>query len=69
MTSFVSRVVCKEETLYTISFLLFLFLNPDCDIPVRPSMLIFVNLTVAYALGGRAIQTHIKYPEGHTMVG
>jgi Trk-type K+ transport system membrane component len=27
------------------------------------------TLTVAYALGGRAMQTHIKYPEGHTMVG
>ena len=27
------------------------------------------TLTVAYALGGRALQTHIKYPEGHTMVG
>ena len=27
------------------------------------------TLTVAYALGGRLVQTHIKYPEGHTMVG
>ena len=27
------------------------------------------TLTVAYALGGRSVQTHIKYPEGHTMVG
>lgn len=27
------------------------------------------TLTVAYALGGRLTQTHIKYPEGHTMVG
>lgn len=27
------------------------------------------TLTVAYALGGRLGQTHIKYPEGHTMVG
>lgn len=27
------------------------------------------TLTVAYALGGRAVKTHIKYPEGHTMVG
>lgn len=27
------------------------------------------TLTVAYALGGKALQTHIKYPEGHTMVG
>ena len=27
------------------------------------------TLTVAYALGGRAVQTHIKYPTGHTMVG
>ena len=26
------------------------------------------TLTVAYALGGRSVQTHIKYPEGHTMV-
>jgi len=27
------------------------------------------TLTVAYALGGRTVQTHTKYPEGHTMVG
>ncbi len=27
------------------------------------------TLTVAYALSGRLTQTHIKYPEGHTMVG
>lgn len=27
------------------------------------------TLTVAYAIGGRTLKTHIKYPEGHTMVG
>ena len=27
------------------------------------------TLTVAFALGGKLSQTHIKYPEGHTMVG
>jgi Trk-type K+ transport system membrane component len=27
------------------------------------------TLTVAFALGGKLTQTHIKYPEGHTMVG
>jgi len=27
------------------------------------------TLTVAYALGGQTLQTHTKYPEGHTMVG
>jgi Trk-type K+ transport system membrane component len=27
------------------------------------------TLTVAYAIGGKLTQTHIKYPEGHTMVG
>jgi trk system potassium uptake protein TrkH len=27
------------------------------------------TLTVAYALGGHTLQTHTKYPEGHTMVG
>jgi len=27
------------------------------------------TLTVAYAIGGRITKTHIKYPEGHTMVG
>ncbi len=27
------------------------------------------TLTVAFAVGGRALQSHFKYPEGHTMVG
>ena len=27
------------------------------------------TLTVAFALGGRALETHFKYPEGHTMIG
>ena len=27
------------------------------------------TLTVAFALGGRSIETHFKYPEGHTMIG
>lgn len=27
------------------------------------------TLTVAFALGGRRTESHIKYPEGHTMVG
>ena len=27
------------------------------------------TLTVAFALGGRAIKSHFKYPEGHTMIG
>lgn len=27
------------------------------------------TLTVAFAIGGRLIQNHFKYPEGHTMVG
>lgn len=27
------------------------------------------TLTVAFALGGKYIKNHIKYPEGHTMVG
>jgi Trk-type K+ transport system membrane component len=27
------------------------------------------TLTVAFALGGRHAESHIKYPEGHTMVG
>ena len=27
------------------------------------------TLTVAFALGGSLIETHFKYPEGHTMIG
>ena len=27
------------------------------------------TLTVAFAVGGKTVQTHFKYPEGHTMVG
>lgn len=27
------------------------------------------TLTVAFAVGGRTLQSHFKYPEGHTMVG
>jgi len=27
------------------------------------------TLTVAFAIGGRLVQNHFKYPEGHTMVG
>ncbi len=27
------------------------------------------TLTVAFALGGKYIKRHIKYPAGHTMVG
>jgi len=27
------------------------------------------TLTVAFAVGGRPLQSHFKYPEGHTMVG
>jgi len=27
------------------------------------------TLTVAFALGGRALKSHFKYPEGHTMIG
>jgi len=37
------------------------------------SMAMFVGrvgtLTVAFAVGGRTLQSHFKYPEGHTMVG
>ena len=27
------------------------------------------TLTVAFAVGSKTVQTHFKYPEGHTMVG
>jgi Trk-type K+ transport system membrane component len=27
------------------------------------------TLTVAFAVGGRTLQSHFKYPDGHTMVG
>jgi trk system potassium uptake protein TrkH len=27
------------------------------------------TLTVAFAIGGNLIETHFKYPEGHTMIG
>ena len=27
------------------------------------------TLTVAFALGGNALKSHFKYPEGHTMIG
>ena len=27
------------------------------------------TLTVAFALGSRALKSHFKYPEGHTMIG
>ncbi len=27
------------------------------------------TLTVAFAIGGSLVETHYKYPEGHTMIG
>jgi len=27
------------------------------------------TLTVAFAVGGRTLQSHFKYPDGHTLVG
>jgi Trk-type K+ transport system membrane component len=27
------------------------------------------TLTIAFAIGGRLVANHFKYPEGHTMVG
>jgi Trk-type K+ transport system membrane component len=27
------------------------------------------TLTIAFAIGGRLVSNHFKYPEGHTMVG
>lgn len=46
-------------------------LSPAGKIIVMASMFVgrVGTLTVAYAIGGKLVQTHIKYPEGHTMVG
>jgi len=46
-------------------------LSPFGKVIVMVSMFVgrVGTLTVAYALGGKLTQTHIKYPEGHTMVG
>ena len=46
-------------------------LSPAGKIIISLSMFIgrVGTLTVAFALGGRAIKSHFKYPEGHTMIG
>ena len=46
-------------------------LSPAGKIIISISMFIgrVGTLTVAFALGGRAIKSHFKYPEGHTMIG
>lgn len=46
-------------------------LSPAGKIIISISMFIgrVGTLTVAFALGGRALDTHFKYPEGHTMIG
>jgi len=46
-------------------------LSPAGKIIISLSMFIgrVGTLTVAFALGGRAIESHFKYPEGHTMIG
>lgn len=46
-------------------------LSPAGKVIISVSMFIgrVGTLTVAFALGGRALETHFKYPEGHTMIG
>jgi len=46
-------------------------LSPAGKIIISISMFIgrVGTLTIAFALGGSALETHFKYPEGHTMIG
>jgi trk system potassium uptake protein TrkH len=46
-------------------------LTPAGKLIISTSMFIgrVGTLTVAFAIGGSLIETHLKYPEGHTMIG